>query len=67
MEEIRDCKGRLACEADAATGLIETLYKGYRTRTKIPIGGTFTIEREGIVTIISRISSKAFSVNSLLL
>ena len=52
MEEIRDCKGRLACKGNAATGFVEAMYKGQKTRTTLSIGERFTIEREGVVTEI---------------
>ena len=64
MEILRDCNGRIACKGDAATGLIETLYKGHKTRTKIPIGEKFIIEREGTMTIITRINNTSFHVES---
>ena len=64
MEILRDCIGRIACKGDAATGLIETLYKGHKTRTMIPIGEKFIIEREDTVTTVTRISNKIFHVES---
>ena len=62
MEEIRDCKGRLACKGNAATGFVEAIYKGQKTRTTLPVGETFTIEREGVVTKVIRISTTAFKI-----
>lgn len=64
MEILRDCIGRIACKGDAATGLIETLYKGHKTRTKLPIGEKFVIEREGTVTTVTRINKNTFHVES---
>ena len=64
MQELRDCKGRIACMGNAATGLVECLYKGHKTRTHLGIGDDFTIEREGIETIITRVSNLAFNVDS---
>lgn len=64
MEKIRDCDNRLACIADPATGLIEFCYKKAKTRTHIPIGAVFTIERDGIITNIKRVSTLAFEVES---
>jgi hypothetical protein len=49
---------------NAATGLVECLYKGHKTRTHLGIGDDFTIEREGIETIITRVSNMAFNVDS---
>lgn len=64
MEEIRDCKGRIACKGNADTGLVEVVYKRCKTSTQISIGGTFKIEREGVVTIVTRINNSAFYVES---
>lgn len=64
MEEIRDCMNRLACKGNAATGFVESVYKGQKTRTRLAIGETFTIERSGIVTNVKRISTTAFQVES---
>ena len=64
MEKIRDCIGRIACKGDAATGLIETVYKRQKTRTKIPVGEKLIIERENTVTTVTRINSNAFHVES---
>lgn len=64
MQELRDCKGRIACMGNAATGLVECLYKGHRTRTRLDVGDKFTVEREGIETIITRVSDMAFAVDS---
>jgi hypothetical protein len=64
VEVLRDCIGRIACKGDATTGFIETLYKGHKTHTKIPIGEKFVIEREGTVTTVTRINNTAFKVES---
>mgnify|MGYP000293688478 CR=1 FL=1 len=64
MEEIRDCKGRLACKGNAATGFVEAMYKGQKTRATLSIGDKFTIEREGVVTDVIRVSATAFKVES---
>lgn len=64
MQELRDCKGRIACMGNAATGLVECRYKGHRTRTRLDVGDNFTVEREGIETTITRISDMAFAVDS---
>ena len=64
MEEIRDCNGRIACKGNATTGLIEVLYKRCKTSTQIPVGGTLRIERDGVVTIVTRLSDSAFHVES---
>ncbi len=64
MEDIRDFKGRLACKGDAGTGLIESVFKGCRTRTRLPFGEVFTVERDGIVTDVTRLNDHAFHVES---
>jgi hypothetical protein len=64
MLEIRDRIGRLACVFDARTGLLEQAHKGCRTRTILHPGGTFTIEREGIVTVITRTGASGVKVTS---
>ena len=64
METFLDCKNRIACMGDAATGLVESLYKGCKTRTELPIGAVFTVERDHVITKITRISTTAFHVES---
>ena len=64
METFRDCKNRIACMGDAATGLVEALYKGVKTRTELSVGAAFTVERDDVVTKITRISTTAFQVES---
>ena len=64
MQELRDCKGRIACMGNASTGFVECLYKGHKTRTHLNIGDNFIVEREGIETIITRVSDMAFAVDS---
>lgn len=64
METFRDCKNRIACMGDAATGLVESLYKGVKTRTELSVGAVFTVERDDVVTKITRISTTAFHVES---
>ena len=64
MEDIRDCIGRLACRGDPKTGLIESAFKGVRTRTNLSVGSVFTVEREGIVTEVTLLDSSAFRVES---
>lgn len=64
METFRDCKNRIACMGDATTGLVESLYKGVKTRTELSVGAAFTVERDDVVTKITRISTTAFQVES---
>lgn len=64
MEVIRDCKGHIACKGNATTGDVEALYKGHKTRTRLSVGEVFTVEREGVVTNVTRVSNTAFRVES---
>ena len=65
MKEIRDCKGRLVCKAEPTDGLVETAYKHQVTKTRLPIGGVFTIERDGIRTVIKRSGNAELNINSI--
>lgn len=64
MEPIQDCIGRLACKFDTRTGLLEQAHKGCKTRTILHPGDSFTIEREGIITVITRTDTSAVKVTS---
>jgi hypothetical protein len=64
MVEVRDCKGRLACVANESTGTVESVYKGHKTKVRLALGEVFTVEREGIVTNVTRINPSAFAVES---
>lgn len=59
-----DCLGRLACKGNPETGLVECLYKGNKTSTILASGESFTVERQEIVTIITRVAAHDFKVNS---
>ena len=62
--EFRDCTGRLAATGDATTGLVENRYKGQKTKALLRIGASLTIERENVITIITRISFTTFNAES---
>ena len=64
MEDIRDCKGRLVCKVEPNNGFIEAAYKRQITRTRLSIGEDFTIERDGIRTIITRYDANVINVES---
>lgn len=64
MVEFRDCKGRLAATGDERTGMVENRYKGQKAKAVLSIGESFTIERDNIVTVITRVSDSHFRVNS---
>ena len=59
-----DIRKRCVCYADASTGVIEHKYKHEKTSTCIPIGGTYRIERDDTVTILTRIDHEEFKVES---
>ena len=64
MEAYRDCKGRIACMGDPTTGAVESAYKGCKTSTLLAIGESFTIERDVVVTGVTRVSASDFMVVS---
>ena len=64
MIPFHDCLGRLACMRGSETGLVECLYKGNKTSAVLAIGETFTVERQDIVTIITRVAVHDFKVES---
>ena len=64
LKRYNDCRERCACFADAATGEVAHEYKHVKTTTRIPIGGTYRIERDDTVTILTRVSEQEFSVDS---
>ncbi len=64
LEKITDCKNRCVCFADPMTGLIEQEWKKVRTKTRIPIGGEYQVERDVTVTILRRVSIEKFEIRS---
>ncbi len=64
MEIIRDYKGRIVCKANASDGHIEIKYRSLTIRATVGIGDTYTVEREGIITEVTRTSESHFSVSS---
>lgn len=64
MEELRDCKDRLVCIGNPATGFVESLYKGHKTSTYLSAGEFFTIERQGVVTNITLTAGGKFEIES---
>jgi hypothetical protein len=46
------------------SGLVECLYKGNKTSAVLAIGESFTVERQDIVTIITRVTAHDFKVES---
>ena len=64
MIPFHDCLGRLACMGDPETGLVECLYKGNKTSTVLLIGESFTVERQEIITTITRTDDNGFKVTA---
>ena len=64
MIPFRDCLGRLACMGNLETGLVECIYKGNKTSTVLAIGESFIVERQDIVTVITRVAANDFKVES---
>jgi hypothetical protein len=64
MKAYKDCRERCVCYADAETGLIKHEYRHEKTSTHIPIGGTYRIERDSIVTILTRVNRQEFRKES---
>lgn len=64
MQEIRDCNNRLACMGEAYSGIIEFAEKHQRFRAVLPIYGSFTVERKGAITTITRINQNSFNIKS---
>lgn len=61
-QTIRDAHGRVACVADPLTGVIEIKYSKIFVQTVLEIGKSLTIEREGAVTTLTRLSAADFHV-----
>lgn len=64
LRKIKDCKDRCACFVDDLTGDVEHEYKKVKTKTRVPVGGEYTIERDTTITILRRISDIWFDVES---
>lgn len=63
-KEYRDRLNRIVCYADGVTGEIWHEYRKVKTKTTVPIGGTFSVEREGVMTILTRTGAPEFDVTS---
>ena len=64
MIPLYDCLGRIACKGNPDTGLVECIYKGNKTSAVLEIGESFTVERQNIVTVITRTGINQFEINS---
>lgn len=62
FKELRNREGRLLCRADDRTGVVETEgpHKSRYVFT-IPVGGTFTVTRGSVVSVVTR-TAAAFVV-----
>ena len=63
--KIMDCKNRCACFVDDQTGVVEHEYRKVKTKTKVPIGGEYTIERDNTITILRRTAVSGFDISRL--
>lgn len=54
MKEIRDNKGKLIAMGNPDTGEVEVVYKHHRVFLTLPIGASFSVDREGkyIATVV---------------
>ena len=50
--------------ADAITGEVEHKYKGDLVKTTVQIGGELTFERDGVKTVLRRVSADDIQVTS---
>lgn len=64
MEQIRDCLGRIVCKGNPGSGFIEIRYRDLTVQAILAIGDSYTVEREKVVTTITRTSKLRFSVSS---
>lgn len=64
LKRYDDCKGHCVCYADPETGLVEHEYRKVKTKSHIQVGDEYVIEKEGIVTVLKRISTKKIEVKS---
>ncbi len=62
MTDIKDYFDHLVCKVDEVTGFVEASYKKQTTSTYLSIGESFVIDRNGVVTVITRDSYKTFKV-----
>ncbi len=64
MKQYKDRLGRCVCYADAVTGIVEHEYKKVKTKTTVPIGSEYIVERDNIITILKRVDTVDFQVTS---
>lgn len=50
--------------ADAQTGIVEIQHKGRAVRMTVPVGDSFTVTLRDTETVMTRISTRAFQVES---
>ena len=62
FKEIRNKQGKLVAKALLVAGIFVVAYKGQRTIVQLPIGGTITIDRDGHLTRITRISEIGYII-----
>lgn len=64
MIDIYDCKNRLICKGNPVTGFVETKYQKQVTRTRLQIHDCIIIERDRVLTKITRIDNEQFKIES---
>lgn len=62
MKPIKDCNEHTACFIDESTGYVEAKYKNQTTSTFLAVGGSFVVERDTALTIITRVSDSKMKV-----
>ena len=62
MLDILDSIGRVACKLEPATWYIESAYRGCKTSAHLAAGESFTVERQGQITTVTRIDNMNFMV-----
>ena len=64
MGAFHDCLGCLACMGDPEMRFVEYLYKCNKTSTIMLIGDSFNVERQEIITTITRTEDNRFTGGS---
>lgn len=65
FREVRDYKDRRACLVDDDTGIVEHEYRKVKTKTVVPVGHEYTIERDTTITKLKRVTAQRFEVEKL--
>jgi len=65
MEPIRDIDRHIVCKADSFRGTIERITKRETIRIHVPVGGEIEFINERTYTVIRRVRTDLFYVNSI--